>query len=102
MRPVAFVVVDTGDEHDSGIGERVELLAIEALAAGAGVERLDEAVLLGRAGFDVEGLDAAQGEAVAHEPRDELVGTDVLGGAMLFHELCERANHFLGVDAAAT
>ncbi len=72
MRPVGVVVVDPFGEHDPGLGERVELLAVEELAAGAGVERLDEAVLPGRAGVDVQGLDAAQGEAVAYRPRDKL------------------------------
>lgn len=103
MRPVGVVVVDPFGEHDPGLGERVELLAVEELASCAGVERLDEAVLPGRAGVDVQGLDAAQGEAVANNPRDELrtvVRPDVLGGAVLADGLHERAHDVLGVDAA--
>ena len=103
MGTVGVVVVDPAGEHDPSLGERVELLAVEEFAAGAGVERLDEAVLPGRAWVDVEGLDAAQGEAVAHGPRDELravVRPDVLGRAVLADGLRQRAHHVLGVDAA--
>jgi hypothetical protein len=50
MRPVGVVVVDPAGEHDPGLGERVELLAVEELAAGAGVKRLGEAVLPGEPG----------------------------------------------------
>ena len=50
MGTVGVVVVDPAGEHDPGLGERVELLAVEELASCAGVERFDEAVLPGRAG----------------------------------------------------
>jgi len=50
VRAVGVVVVDPASEHDPSLGERVELLAVEELAASASVERLDEAVLPGRAG----------------------------------------------------
>ena len=55
-----------------GLGERVELRAVEGLTSCAGVEGLDEAILPRRARVDVEGLDAAQGEAVADGPGNEL------------------------------
>ena len=100
---VGVVVVDPAGEHDPGLGECVELLAVEELAASAGVERFDEAVLPRRAGVDVEGLDAAQGEAVAYDPRDELrtvVRPNVLGRTVLADGLRQRAHHVLGVDAA--
>jgi len=100
---VGVVVVDPAGEHDPGLGERVELLAVEELAASASVERLDEAVLPRRARVDVQGLNAAQGETVAHDPRDELravVRSDVLGRAVLADGLRQRAHHVLGVDAA--
>ena len=103
MRPVGVVVVDPAGEHDPGLGERVELLAVKELLTEGGVERFDEAVLPGRAGVDVQGLDAAQGEAVADGPGDELrtvVRPDVLGGAVLADGLRQRAHHVLGVDAA--
>lgn len=59
MGTVGVVVVDPAGEVDAGLGERLELHAVEELAASAGVERLDEAVLPGRAQVDVESLDAA-------------------------------------------
>ena len=72
MGSVGVVVVDPAGDDDAGLGERVELLAVEELAAGASVGRFDEAVLPGRAWVDGEGLDAAQGEAVAYRLRDKL------------------------------
>ena len=103
VRAVGVVVVDPAGEHDPGLGERIELLPVEELASCAGVERLDEAVLPGRARVDVEGLDAAQGEAVADGPGDELrpvVGADVGRRAVLADGLGERAHDVPGVDAA--
>ena len=55
-----LLVVDgdpVGDDY-AGLGERVELLTIEALIPEAGVKGLDVAVLPGRARVDVEGADA--------------------------------------------
>ena len=72
MRPVGVVVVDPFGEHDPGLGERVELLAVESLVPEAAVKGFDVAVLPGRARVDGEGADAAQGEAVAYRPRDKL------------------------------
>ena len=42
VRAVGVIVVDPAGEHDPGLGERVELLAVEELASCAGVERLDD------------------------------------------------------------
>ena len=50
---VGVVVVDPTGEHDPGLGERVELLAVEELVSCAGVERFDKAVLPRRAWVDV-------------------------------------------------
>ena len=50
---VGVVVVDPAGEHDPGLGERVELLAIKELFAEGGVEALDEAVFLGFAGINL-------------------------------------------------
>lgn len=100
---VGVVVLDPIGDDDPGFGERVELLAVKELLAEGGVERLDEAVLPGRARIDVEGLDAAQGEAVADGPGDELrpvVGADVGRRAVLADGLGERAHDVPGVDAA--
>jgi len=55
---VGVVVVDPAGEDDAGLGERVELLAVEELAAGASVERLVDPVLPGAARVDGVSLDA--------------------------------------------
>jgi len=55
---VGVVVVDPAGDDDAGLGELVELLAVEELAAGASVGRFDEAVLPGRARIDGVSLDA--------------------------------------------
>ena len=86
VRAVGVIVLDPVGDDDPSLGERVELLAIKELFAEGGVEALDEAVLPRRARVDVQGLNAAQGETVAHDPRDELravIGADVAGGAVL-------------------
>jgi len=45
-------------EHDAGVLDAPELLAVQALVAQARVEALTEAVLPGLAGLDVVGLGA--------------------------------------------
>ena len=86
MRAVGFAVVDPAGEHDPGLGEAVELHGVGELASSPGVERLGEAVLPRRVRVDVDCLDAAQGEAVADGPGDELravVGVGVPRGRRL-------------------
>ena len=94
MRAVGVVVVDSTSEHDPGLGERVELLAVEQLASCAGFERLDDPVLPGAAGGDGDGLDAVGGHELLDGFGDELldgfgdelravVGPDVLGPGLL-------------------
>ena len=86
MRAVGVVVVDSTSEHDPGLGERVELLAVEQLASCAGFERLDDPVLSGAAGGDGDGLDAVGGHELLDGFGDELravVGPDVLGLGLL-------------------
>ena len=44
MGPLGVVVLTEVFDHDPGLGEGPELLAVEAFIAEAGVERFDEAV----------------------------------------------------------
>ena len=102
---VGTLLVVDGDpvgDDDAGLGERVELLAVEALVPEAGVKGLDVAVLPGRARVDVEGADAAVGQAVADGAGDKLgavVGADVLGGAVVLNGLGEHDHDVIGADA---
>ena len=99
-----LLVVDgdpVGDDY-AGLGERVELLTIEALIPEAGVKGLDVAVLPGRARIDVEGADAAVSQAVADGAGDKLgavVGADVLGRAVGPDGLGEHGHDVVGADA---
>ena len=61
MGSFLFVEVDPVGDDDARLGQRVELVAVEAFAAEAGAEVLDEAVLLGRAEVDVEHVNDAAG-----------------------------------------
>lgn len=85
-REVAHAAVGTlhvvdGDpvrDDDTGLGEGIELVAVQALVAEEGVKGLDVVVLTGRARVDVEGADAAFGQAVADGAGDRhgaVVGT---------------------------
>jgi len=99
---VGVVVLDPIGDDDPGFGERVELLAVKELLAEGGVERLDEAVLPGRARIDVEGLDVACREALANDLGYELrpvVGADVFRGAVLRDRAGEGMQHVLRGDA---
>jgi hypothetical protein len=66
VETTVVIVVDPASGFAPGLGERVELLALDELAASANVELLDEAVLPRSAWVGVEGNDAAQGGAVSH------------------------------------
>ena len=46
MRPLGVVVLAEIFDDDTGLGQRPELLAVQAFVAEARVERFDEAVLL--------------------------------------------------------
>jgi hypothetical protein len=61
MGSFLFVEVDPVGDDDARLGQRVKLVAVEAFAAEAGAEVLDEAVLLGRAEFDVGHVNDAAG-----------------------------------------
>ena len=86
---VGTLLVVDGDpvgDDDAGLGERVELLAVEALIPEAGVVALDDPVLPGRAGVDGDGLDAVGSHELLDGLGDELraiVGPDVLGLGLL-------------------
>jgi len=101
---VGTLLVVDGDpvgDDDAGLGERVELLAVEALIPEAGVVALDDPVLPGRAGVDGERADATVGQAVADDSSDKLgpvVGADVLGGAVGFDGLREDCHDVVSAD----
>ena len=102
---VGTLLVVDGDpvgDDDAGLGERVELLAVEALVPEAGVKGFNVTVLPGRARVDVERTDAAVSQAVADGAGDKLgpvVGADVLGGAVGFDSLGEHRHDVFGTDA---
>ena len=102
---VGTLLVVDGDpvgDDDAGLGERVELLAVEALIPEAGVVALDDPVLPGRAGVDGDGLDAVGSHELLDGLGDELraiVGPDVLGlGLLADHGLEEDAGDVLLLD----
>ena len=102
---VGTLLVVDGDpvgDDDAGLGERVELLAVEALIPEAGVVALDDPVLPGAAWFDGDGLDAVGGHELLDGLGDELgavVGPDVLGpGLLADHGLEEDADDVLLPD----
>ena len=83
--PLGVVVLTEVFDHDPGLGEGPELLAVEAFIAEAGVERFDEAVLPRACRGDVEGLDFLLCEPALEFLGDELrsvVGADELGRAV--------------------
>ena len=85
MGPLGVVVLTEVFDHDPGLGEGPELLAVEAFIAEAGVERFDEAVLPRACRGDVEGLDFLLCEPALEFLGDELrsvVGADELGRAV--------------------
>jgi len=72
------------DDH-TGLGERPELLPVEALVAEAAVEGFDEAILPRAARIDVDGLDLVLGQPALEFLGNKLravVGADVFGGAV--------------------
>lgn len=102
VRTLLVVDADPVGDDDAGLGERVELLAVEALGPEAGVKGFDVTVLPRRARVDVERADAAVGQAVADGAGDKLgavVGADVLGGAVRLDGLGEHDHDFVGTDA---
>ncbi len=101
--PLLVVEADPVGDDDAGLGERVELLAVEAFVPEAGVKGFDVTVLPRRARVDVERADAAVSQAVADGAGDKLwaiVGADVLGGAVGFDSLGEHRHDVFGRDAA--
>ena len=103
MGSLLVVQADPVGDDDAGFGGSVELLNIEALIAEAGVKGFDVAVLPARARVDVEGTDAAVGQAVADGAGDKLwpvVGADMFGGAVGLDGLGEQDHDVIGADAA--
>ena len=72
VRPGGVVVVAPARDHGARLGQRREDLLIQALIPEAGVEALDESVLLRLAGGDVMPLDAGSVRPVEDRPRGEL------------------------------
>src|SRR3954451_3722925 len=80
MRAHLVVVPSPALDHDLGLAQAVEDLAIEQLVAEPGVEALDEAVLPGAAWDDVGGLGTHRRDPCLDRLGDELgavVGADV-------------------------
>ena len=103
VRTLLVVDTDPVGDDDAGLGEREELLAVEALVPEAGVKGFDVTVLPRRARVDVERADAAIGQAVADSAGDKLgpvVGADVFGGAVGLDSLGEHRHDVFGRDAA--
>ena len=63
--PLLVVEADPVGDDDASFGERIELLAVEALVTEAGVKGFDETAQPGRAGDYVALTDAAVGQAIA-------------------------------------
>ena len=98
-----IVDADPVGDDDAGLGERVELLAVEAFVTEAGVKGFDVTVLPGRAGVDVERTDAAVGQAVPDSSGDKLgavVGADMLRRSVGFDGLREDSYNVVSADAA--
>lgn len=104
------VATSPGLDDDLGLLQRVEDLAVQQLIPELPVERLDVAVLPGRARFDEEGLRTDAAEPVPQSRRDELrpiVAPHVVRHATLHHQTPEpvedvfRAQSTRHVDAQA-
>ena len=101
--PLLVVEADPVGDDDASFGERIELLAVEALVTEAGVKGFDVTVLPGRAGVDVERADAAVGQAVPDGTGDKLgavVGADMLRRSVGFDCLGEDSHDVVSADAA--
>ena len=101
--PLLVVEADPVGDDDPSFGERIELLAVEALVTEAGVKGFDVAVLPGRAGVDVKRADASVGQAVPDSTGDKLgavVGADMLRRSVGFDGLREDSYNVVSADAA--
>ena len=101
--PLLVVEADPVGDDDAGLGERVELLAVEALVPEAGVKGFDVTVLPRRARVDVERADAAVSQAVPDGTGDKLwavVGADMFRRSVGFDGLGEDSHDVVSADAA--
>ena len=101
--PLLVVEADPVGDDDASFGERVELLAVEALVTEAGVKGFDVTVLPGRARVDVERADAAVGKAVPDGTGDKLwavVGADMFRRSVGLDGLREDSHDVVSADAA--
>ena len=101
--PLLVVEADPVGDDDASFGERIELLAVEALVTEAGVKGFDVPVLPGRARVDVERADAAVGQAVPDGTGDKLgavVGADMLRRSVGFDGLGEDGHDVVSADTA--
>src|SRR5215204_4295243 len=99
MRPDCVVVTTPALDHDLGLPQRVEDLAIEKLVSQAGVEALHVAVLPWAASFDVGGPRAHRCDPVLHGFGDELgavVGADMPGDPAQDEEVGQSIDHVDG------
>ncbi len=99
MRPFGVVSVPPVSDQDHGLGQVPELGEREQLVAHAGVVRLDERVLPGRARLDVARVRPFAGAPVPERPGDHLgavVAAQVLGRPAVGYESFQDLDQILG------
>src|SRR3954468_5839 len=103
MRAHLVVVPSPALDHDLGLAQAVEDLAVEQLVAEPGVEALDEAVLPGAARGDVGGLGTHRRDPcldrLGHELRS-VVGADVARHTAQDEEIGQDIDHVHGLELA--
>ena len=101
MRPLLVVSVSVVFDHDAGLGQGPELLAVEALIPEAPVEGFHETILPGAPRLDVDGLDLVLGQPVLDLFSDKLraiVGANVLRDAVLGDGALHKVDDVAGLE----
>lgn len=101
MRPDRVVVLTPLLDHDRGLCQRVEYLAVQQFIAQLAIEGLNVAVLPGATGLDVGGLGSDRGNPFPQVHRNELrtiVGPNVLRYASGDEQITEDRDDVGGVE----
>ncbi len=101
MWPKDVVEAPPALDHDAGLGERVEDVAIEELVTEAGVEALDVSILPWAPRFDVGSLCADGCDPVLNRLRNELraiIGSYVLRHAPEDEEVGQDVDDIRGLE----